>query len=310
MHITFARQLNRRSSPTSNLKVILWTHPLMHVRRSMLTRQFRRGICWPRLSSVIRRSYRRRPPCRPSRPSHRHIIPRWWRRHNMTLAVVLPSFVNKNSTSRQGKNKRHTAPNGNSRYCSSAESRRWLFRVRWRRRLFGACLSCTRRSPCPGVRSPFHLHGQVWSVKSADWRCLSCATSGTSPHSRPDVNGHNVGCQLRLVQRPDCIFLVLLAQVHVVCALDNGHIADLVCGVGVCPTDDKHLCVVNYVAAHHALGERSGAVTVGWVWTSDPLEARNAKDIDIIVARCVWREASAAVDVTDRLSSRMLGLCE
>lgn len=288
MHIPLTGQFNRRNSPTtsSDLKIILGTHSLMHVGRPMLTRQFGRGMCRPHLSSVVRRSCRGRPTSRPSRPSHCHIIAWWWRRHNTSLAVVLPSAVDQDNASYQCKNKDHTAPDGNSRYCSSAESRRRrVARLSWRR-----CLLCTRRSRArcrsrSGRRSAFHLHGQVWSVKAADWRCFRRATSRATAHSRADVNRHNVRCQLGLVKRPNCILLILLAQVHVVCALDGGHIADLVRGVGIGSADDKHLSIVNHVAAHHTLGEGSGTVFVRWVWTPDPLEAGDGEDVDIIVAR-------------------------
>jgi hypothetical protein len=87
-----------------------------------------------------------------------------------------------------------------------------------------------------------------------------------------------------------------------VCALDNRHVANFVCGVGVGASYDEHLRIVDYVAAHHALGKGSGAVAVGWVWASDPLEARDGEDVDIIIACCIWRETSAAIDVTGRIS--------
>jgi hypothetical protein len=285
MHIPLTRQLSGRNSPTtsSDLKIILWTHPLVHVWRPMLTRQFGRGMCRPHLPSVIRRSYRGRPT---SRPSRCHIIAWWWRRHNTTLAVVLSPAVDKDNASCQRKNKDHTAPDGNSRYCSSAESRRRrVARLSWRRCLLGARRSRARCRSRSGPRSAFHLHGQVWSVKAADWRCFRCATSRATAHSRADVNRYNVRCQLGLIKRPNCILFVLLAQVHVVCALDARHIADLVRGVGVGSADDKHLRVVNHVAAHHALGEGSGALFVGRIWTSDPLEAWDCENVNIIVAR-------------------------
>lgn len=45
MYITLTHQLSRRTSPTttSDLKFILWTHPLVYVRRSMLIHQFGTG---------------------------------------------------------------------------------------------------------------------------------------------------------------------------------------------------------------------------------------------------------------------------
>lgn len=89
-------------------------------------------------------------------------------------------------------------------------------------------------------------------------------------------------------------------------ALDCRHVADFVGSVGVGASYDEHLRIVDDVAAHHALGEGSSAVLVGWVWASDPLETWDGEDVDIVIACCVWREASAAINVTGSISLRTL----
>lgn len=87
------------------------------------------------------------------------------------------------------------------------------------------------------------------------------------------------------------------------CALDCRYVADFVSGVGVGASYDEHLRIVDDVAAHHALREGSSAVLIGRVRAPDPLEAWDGQDVNIVVACRVWREASAAINVTGRVSS-------
>lgn len=99
------------------------------------------------------------------------------------------------------------------------------------------------------------------------------------PHSRQDVGGHGVRGQVGLVLPPDVVVRVLFAEVHIEVGVQQP--AAVVARIGA--ANDNHLRIVGHVAARHHLWVVPGDVIGGWVWASDPLEAGDSKDIDVII---------------------------